>query len=72
MVVSIQEHFTPSESVILDATKSQAEDNTAEESTNLKYHNFEVSLGYKDFPSDIQNNTTAQNQITPEYSTDSE
>ena len=61
MVMSVQEHFTPSESDILDATESQAEDHTAEESPDLIYHNSEVSHGYEDFPSDIQNNTTAQN-----------
>ena len=54
------------------AAESQAEDNTAEESPNPTYHNSEESHGYEDFPSDIQNNTTAQDQITPEYSTDSE
>ena len=60
-VVSVQDHFTPSESEILDAAESQAEDNTAEESPNLIYHNSEESHGYEDFPSDIQNNTTAHN-----------
>ena len=38
----------------------------------LKNHNSEESHGYEDFPQDIQNHSTAQNQITPEYSTDSE
>ena len=70
--VSVQDHFTPSESEILDVTESQAEDHTAEESPNPIYHNSEESHGYEGFPSDIQNNTTAQHQITTEYSTDSE
>ena len=72
MVVSVPDHFTPSESEILDATESQAEDDTAEESSNFIYHNSEEYHWYEDFPPDIQNNTTAQNQITPEYSADSE
>ena len=61
VVVSVQDHFAPSESEILAATESQAEDNTAEESPDPIYHNSEESHGYEDFPSDIQNNTTAQN-----------
>ena len=39
-VVSVQDHFTLSESEILDVTKSQAEENTTEESTNPIYHKF--------------------------------
>ena len=58
-VVSVQVHFTPSESEILDVTESQAEDHTAEESTDPIYHNSEESHGYEDFPSDIQINITA-------------
>ena len=72
MVVSVQEHFAPSETETLGATGSQAEDDTADESSDFIYHNSEESHGYEDFPQDIQNNTTAQNQITPEYSADSE
>ena len=34
--------------------------------------NSEESHGYEDFSQDIQNHTTAQNQITPEYNTGSE
>ena len=71
-VVSVQEHFTPSESDILDATESQARDNTADESSNFIYHNAEETHGYEDLPKDIQNHTTAQHQITPEYNADSE
>ena len=58
-VVSVQDHFTPSESEILDVTDSQAEDHTTEESTNPIYYNSEESNGYEDFSSDIQINTTA-------------
>ena len=57
--MSVQDHFTPSESEISDVTESQAEDHTAE-SPDLIYHNSEESHGYEDFPSDIQNTTTAQ------------
>ena len=52
--MSVQDHFTLSESEILDVTESQAEDHTAEESTNQIYHNSEKSHGYEDFPSDIK------------------
>ena len=45
-VVSVQDHFTPSESEILDVAGSQAEDYSAEESPD------------EDFPSDIQVTTT--------------
>ena len=65
--MSVQDYFTPSESEILDVTESQAK-----ESPDPIYHNSEESHGYEHFPSDIQNNTTAQHQITMEYSTDSE
>ena len=61
-VVSVQDHFTPSESEICDVAESQAED----------HHNSEDFHGYEDFPSDIQNTTTAQHPSTTEYSTDSE
>ena len=57
-VVSVQDHFTPSESEILDVAESQAEDYSEEESPNPIHHNFEVSHGYEDFPSDIQATTT--------------
>ena len=70
--MSVQEYFTPSEPGVLDATESQAEDNTARESSDFIYNNSEESHGYEDFSQDIQNHTTAQNQITPEYSADSE
>ena len=71
-VVSVQDHFTLSESEILDVTEPQAEDYTAEELPDAIYHNSQESHGYEDFSSDIQNNTTAQYQITTEYSADSE
>ena len=72
MVVSVQEHFAPSELETLDATGSQTEDDTADKSSDFIYHNAEESHGYDDFLQDIQDHTTAQNQITPEYSADSE
>ena len=72
VVVSVQEHFTPSGSEILDATESQVGDNTADKSSNFIYHNSEESNGYEDLPQDIQDHTTAQHQITPEYNADSE
>ena len=71
-VVSVQEHFAPSESRTLDAAGLQVEDDTADKSSDFIYHNSEESHGYEDFPQDIQDHTTAQNQITPEYNADSE
>ena len=71
-VVSVQDHLIPSESEILDVTESQAEDHTAEESTDPIYHNSEESHGYEDFSSDIQINTTAPHQTPTEYNADSE
>ena len=56
----------------LDATESQAEDNTAEESSDFIYHNSEESIGYEVFSPDIQSNTTAPNQITQQYNADSD
>ena len=72
VVVSVQEHFTPSEPEVLDATESQAENNTAEKSSDFIYKNSEECHGYDDFSQDNQNHTTEQNQITLEYSVDSE
>ena len=72
VVVSVRDHLTPSEPEILDATESQAEDDTADKSSDFIYLNSEESHQCEDFPQDIQDHTTAQNQITPEYSTDSE
>ena len=72
VVVSVHENFTPSEPEVLDAAESQAEDDTARESSNFIYNNTEESHGYEDFSQDIQNHTTEQNQITPEYNADSE
>ena len=70
--MSVQDHFTPSESEILDVTESAAEDHTAEESANPIYYNSEESHGYEDLPSDIQINTTASHQTTTEYNANSE
>ena len=71
-IVSVQEHLTPSEPLVLDATEFQAEDDTAGESFDFKYNTSEESHGYDDFSQDIQNHTTVQNQFTPEYSANSE
>ena len=67
VVVSVQEHFTSPEPEVLDAAESQ-EDNTARESSDFICHSSEESHGYEDFSQDIQNHTTAQYQITTEFS----
>ena len=71
-VVSVWDHFTPSESEILDLTELQADGHTAEESANPRCHNTEESHGYEDLPSDIQINTRAAHSTTTEYNADSE
>ena len=71
-VVSVQNHFIPSESEILDVTESQAEDHSAEESPNPIHHNSEVSHGYEDFHSDIQSTTTTAHRTTTEYNANSD
>ena len=70
--VSLQQHLTPPEPEALVAADFQAENDTARESSNSIYNNSEESHGYDDFPQDIQNHTTEQNQIIPGYSIDSE
>ena len=70
--MSVQDHFTPSESEILDVTESQAENYSTEESPNPIHHNSEVSHGYEDFPSDIQATTTTAHQITKEHNANSD
>ena len=71
-VVSVQDHFTPSESEILEVTESPSEDYSIEESPNRIHHNSEVSHGYEDLPSDIQDTTTTAHQNTTEYNADSD
>ena len=68
VVVSVQEHLTPLEPEVLDAAEFQAEDDTARESSDFIYSNSEECHWYDNFSQDIQNHTTAQNQITPEHS----
>ena len=66
-VVSVQDHFTPSESEILDVTESQAEDYSAEGSPDPIHHNSEVFHGYEDFTQNIQDTTTTAHQNTTKY-----
>ena len=56
----------------MDVAESQAEDYSAEKSTDPIHHNSEVSHGYEDFPSDIQNTTTTAHQTTTKYNIDSD
>ena len=49
-VVSVQDHFIPSESKILDVTESQAEDHSTEESSDPIHNHSEVSHGMKISP----------------------
>ena len=70
-VVSVQEYLTSPEPEISDATDFQEED-TPRDPPDFLYNNPEESHGYDNFPQDIQNHTTEQNQITLRYSIDSE
>ena len=70
--MSVQDHFNPSESEILDVTESQAEDYSTEESPNPTHPNSEVSHGHEDIPSDIQDTTTTAHQNSTKYNTKSD
>ena len=52
-VVSVQDHFTSSDSEILDVAELQAEDHSTEESSDPIHNHSEVSHGYEDLPSGI-------------------
>ena len=54
---------TSAELEVSDATNFQEED-TDGDPPDVIYNNSEESHGYDDFPQDIQNHTTEQNQIT--------
>ena len=70
-VVSVQEHLTSPVPEVSDATNFQEEDTDGDQ-PDVIYNNSEESHGYDDFPQDIQNHTTEQNQITSGYSFDPE
>ena len=71
-VVSVQDHFTLAESKILDVTESQAEDHSTKESPDPIHHHSEVSHGYEDFPSGIQDATKTSHQNATQYNADSD
>ena len=66
-VVSVQDHFTPLDSEILDVAESQAEDHSTEESSNPIYNHSEVSHGYEDLPLGIQDTTTTAHGVTTQH-----
>ena len=70
-MVSVQKYLTSPEPEVSDATDFQEED-TPRDPSGLLYNNSEGSHGYDNFPHDIQNHTTKQNQFTSGYSIDSE
>ena len=71
VIVSVQEHLTSLEPEVSDVTNFQEED-TDRDPPGIIYNHSEESHGYDDFPQDIQNHTTEQNQITSRYSIDPE
>ena len=71
VVVPVQEHLTLPEPEASDAANFQEED-TEGDPPDVIYNNSEESYGYDDFPQDVQNHTTEQNQITSGYSIDPE
>ena len=66
-VVSVQDHFSLSESEILNVTELQAEDYFTEESPDPTHHNSEVSHRHEDIPSDIQDTITTAHQNSTKY-----
>ena len=56
--MSVQDHFTPSDSEISDVAELQAEDHSTEESSDPIPNHSEVCHGYEDLPSGIQDTTT--------------
>ena len=66
-VVSVQDHFTPSDSETLDVTELLAEDHSTEESFNPIHNHSEVSHGYEDLPSGIQDTTTIAHGDTTQH-----
>ena len=56
--MSVQDHFTPLDSEILDVAESQVEDHSTEESSDPIHNYSEVSHGNEDLPSGIQDATT--------------
>ena len=71
-VVSVQDHFTLSDSEILDVTESQAEDHSTEESSDPIDNHSEVFHGYEDHPSGIQDTTTTAHGDTTQYHTNAD
>ena len=71
VVVSVLEYLTSPEPELLDAADLQEED-IPRDPPDFLYNNSEESHGYDDFPQDIQNHTTEQNQISSGYNIDSE
>ena len=70
--MSVQVHFTPSESEILNVTESQAEEHSAKEPPNPIHHHSEVSHGYEDFHSGIQDTATTAHQNASQYNASSD
>ena len=68
--MSAQEYLTSPEPQLSDTTDFQ--EDTPRDPPDFLYNNSEESHGYDDFPQDIQNHTTQQNQITSGYNFDSE
>ena len=70
--MSVQDHFTLLDSDILDVTELQAEDHSTEESSDPIHNHSEVSHGYKDLPSGIQDTTTTAHQDAIQYNADAD
>ena len=64
-VVSVQDHFIPSDSQISDVAESEAENHSTEESSDPIYNHCEVSHGNEDIPS--VDTTTTAHQDTTQY-----
>ena len=62
--MSVQDHFTPLDSEISDVAELQAEDHSTEELSDPIHNHSEVSHGYQDLPSGIQDATTPAHRDT--------
>ena len=70
--MSVQDHFIPLDSEILDVTESQAEDHSTEESSNPIHNHSEVSHENEDLPSGIQDPTTTAHRDATQYYADAD
>ena len=70
--MSVQDHFTPSDSESSDVTELQAEDHSTEESSDPMHNHSEVSHGNEDLTSGIQDATPTEHRDATQYHTNAD